>query len=145
MSGYDTKSASRTTKKRCGKCGKVGWFRPRERRCKRTALRGFGKFAGLYYCLGELMTVDPPTGVGRTVRAAVRAARRATERRPQAVAARQLRATRTAITRTRTAIRKATGRLRRLEAKAERLAARAVMTDEEVAAEAIQRAMRRSG
>ena len=31
---YSRRSVVRTARKRCAKCGRAGWYRPRERRCK---------------------------------------------------------------------------------------------------------------
>ena len=50
--GYDVRSVVRTTRKRCAKCGKAGWFKPRETRCKRLERNAFGRTG--YWCYGRL-------------------------------------------------------------------------------------------
>lgn len=52
MIDYDKKSPWRTAKKTCAKCGKAGWYRPRETRCKRQK---FGP--GSFWCYGALSAV----------------------------------------------------------------------------------------
>lgn len=49
----DRKAADRPARKRCGKCGKVGWYAKKEWHCKRQA---FGP--GSFWCYGTL-TADP--------------------------------------------------------------------------------------
>lgn len=54
---YDTKHPSRPAKKHCAKCGLDGWFRARDRRCKRMeVVSGFRK--PRYYCWGKLATLS---------------------------------------------------------------------------------------
>ena len=71
LGGYDKRSSLRTARKRCEKCGKFGWFKPRETRCKRLERNLFGKSG--YWCYGALTRVQKkprtplvpiPPGVG---------------------------------------------------------------------------------
>lgn len=52
MIDYDKRSAVRTAKKRCSKCGQTSWVKPTERKCKRQKM---GRIS--YWCYGDLTTV----------------------------------------------------------------------------------------
>lgn len=50
------KSPTQTAHKRCGKCGRAGWYRPRTRHCKYIDKADHG-FKNKYLCYGELTPV----------------------------------------------------------------------------------------
>ena len=141
MSSYDKRSADRTARKRCGRCGDISWVRPRVIKCKRLETNAMGRSG--FICNGELTRA--PLSV---VRAAVAAIRRAQAGLPagaaQMAAARKAKSLRTAIKRARKAISRAQGRVRRMEARAEALELRAKMTDEQIREEAAAKAVRRA-
>jgi len=55
MIDYTTRSKQRSVRKRCGKCGSVGYYRTGTRRCR---MRKFG--AGSYCCWGDLVPLRQP-------------------------------------------------------------------------------------
>ena len=55
MIDYTTRSKVRTVRTRCGKCGKVGYYRKGHRRCR---MRKFGVHS--YCCWGDLVPLRQP-------------------------------------------------------------------------------------
>jgi hypothetical protein len=69
MIDYTQKSPARNTRKICAKCGKPGWYRPRERFCK---YRAFG--ARSYCCWGALSRPEKRQKKAPTIAEQLRAA-----------------------------------------------------------------------
>lgn len=135
---YAAKSPTRTVKKTCDKCGEAGYYRPRDRRCKR---RAFG--VGSYACWGNLTPVvrarkatEPASG--DAIRAALDAARLVPEE--SAAAAEKVRAdarvkleqAQAKVAALIAKVRRQTTLLTKYQARAGYYARRAAMTNEEV-------------
>ncbi len=147
------RSAVRTTRKKCARCGRTGWYRPRERRCKQMERTAMGKTG--YWCYGALAKVvtarraprplvpllDPRLGIGQVLgedyqaRVAAEILRRGATHRVKY--GRQLTAVRIATAKLATRIKRLQTALRKRQQQVRRLERLATLPDAEV--EAIRR------
>lgn len=122
---YTQQTSPSQRRKRCGKCGSVGWYRPRERRCK------FTKVPGGYACWGPLTAIRRRKKPLVPTESPTLASRGATYR---AAAARQLASHERAAKALRTRIKRLQTALRKRDAQVRRWTREAARTDEQVAA-----------
>lgn len=136
------RSAARTVRKRCQKCGVAAWYRPHERLCKqRVGLRG------TYWCYGHLGSVAKEARVARTMtdsdalRAAVAAAAMVDPQTAEAAertrtdARRKLAHAERMLKEAQADIKRAVTRMQKWQARASYQARRSALTNEEYAAQ----------
>lgn len=115
------RSESRTVRKRCAKCGKVGYYRPRERRCKFVQTTEGPlqfRFKHRYWCYGDLAAVERKEPMTK---------------RPQDVAAAKLKKAERLIDEKTRAMVRLVKAIHALRMKTIRYAQQASMTDEQIA------------
>jgi hypothetical protein len=139
---YDhrNRAMGRTLRKRCAKCGRVGWYSGRQRRCRRWA---FGR--GSYSCYGDLMTTKRRRREGPTEADALRDAIAAASmidpetaeaaERIRAVARRKLAHAERKLKEAVSDLKRTTTRLGQWQARAARYAKRSAVSNADVKAE----------